>query len=174
MEIEVGGKWIEVLGCGVVHPNVLEQLGVDSKNYTGWAFGFGLERLAIISMELPDIRLLWSNDERVKKQLVLGQKYKEVSKFPPILRDISFIVPKDFVANNYFDLIRETVGEDLIEEVKLLDKYENDAKFGIDKMSYAYRIIYRSLDRTLTSEEVDALHKKLEQETVEKCLATVR
>jgi phenylalanyl-tRNA synthetase alpha chain len=173
MEIEVGGKWIEVLGCGVVHPSVLEALGVDSKNYTGWAFGFGLERLAIISMELPDIRLLWSEDERVKKQLKLGFKYKEVSKYPSVVRDVSFLVNKDFVVNNYFDLIRETVGEDMIEEVKLLDKYENKEKFG-DKVSYAFRIIYRSLDRTLTSEEVDALHKKLEKETTEKCLATVR
>jgi phenylalanyl-tRNA synthetase alpha chain len=174
MEVLVGERWIEVLGCGVVFPSVLEKLGVDSKNYTGWAFGFGLERLAIIGMELPDIRLLWSEDERVKKQLKLGQKYKEVSKFPPVTRDISFLVSKDFVPNNYFDLIRETVGEDLIEEVKLLDKYENDAKFGTDKMSYAFRIIYRSLEKTLTGEEVDKLHKKLEKETTEKCLATVR
>lgn len=174
MEVLVGERWLEVLGCGVVHPEVLEKLGVDSKNYTGWAFGFGLERLAIIGMELPDIRLLWSDDPRVKKQLKLGQKYKEVSKFPPITRDISFIVPKTFVANNYFDLIRETVGENMIEEVKLLDKYENDAKFDVDKMSYAYRIIYRALDHTLTSEEVDFLHKKLEKETVEKYFATIR
>lgn len=174
MEVLVGERWLEVLGCGVVHPEVLEKLGVDSKNYTGWAFGFGLERLAIIGMELPDIRLLWSDDPRVKKQLKLGQKYKEVSKFPPITRDISFIVPKTFVANNYFDLIRETVGENMIEEVKLLDKYENDAKFGVDKMSYAYRIIYRALDHTLTSEEVDLLHKKLEKETIEKHFATIR
>jgi phenylalanyl-tRNA synthetase alpha chain len=174
MEIQVNNKWIEVLGCGVVFPSVLEKLGVDSKNYTGWAFGFGLERLAIIGMELPDIRLLWSDDERVKKQLVLGQKYKEVSKFPPILRDISFIVPADFVANNYFDLIRETVGEDLIEEVKLLDKYENEAKLGKNKLSYTFRVVYRSLQKTLTSAEVDALHKKLEQETTEKCLAIIR
>src|SRR3989344_273761 len=51
-------------------------LGIDSSKWNGWAFGFGLERLAIISMQLPDIRLLWSDDERVKKQLVLGQAYK--------------------------------------------------------------------------------------------------
>jgi phenylalanyl-tRNA synthetase alpha chain len=174
MEIEVAGKWVEVLGCGVVHPEVLERLGVDSKNYTGWAFGFGLERLAIIGMKLPDIRLLWSEDERIKKQLKLGQKYKEVSKFPPITRDISFIVPADFVANNYFDLIREVVGENLIEEVKMLDKYENEGKLGKDKVSYTYRIIYRSLEKTLTSAEVDVLHKKLERETEDKFLAIIR
>jgi phenylalanyl-tRNA synthetase beta subunit len=62
----------------------------------------------------------------------------------------------------------------LIEEVELLDKYENDEKFGDDKMSYAYRIIYRSIERTLTSEEVDVLHKELEAATTEQFAATVR
>jgi phenylalanyl-tRNA synthetase alpha chain len=150
----------------VVKGSVLEKLGVDSKNYTGWAFGFGLERLAIVSMELPDIRLLWSEDERVKKQLKLGQKFHEVSKFPPIPRDISFIVKKDFVPNNYFDLIRE-IGGDLVEQVELLDKYENDQKFGPDRMSYTYRVIYRSPERTLRAEEVEPLQDKLYRETKE-------
>lgn len=174
MEVEIEGKWVEVVGCGVVKGSVLEKLGVDSSNYTGWAFGFGLERLAIVSMSLPDIRLLWSEDERVKKQLKLGQKYKEVSKYPPITRDISFVVNKDFIPNNYFDLIREVTGEDLVEEVKLIDKYENEQKFGQNKISYAYRIIYRSLEKTLTSTEVDVMHKKLEQKTAEIYKAQIR
>lgn len=174
MAIKVGDRWVEGNGCGVIKGSVLEKLGVDSNNYTGWAFGFGLERMAIASMDLPDIRLLWSEDPRVKEQLRLGQKYKEVSKYPPVTRDISFIVPKTFQPNNYFDLIRETVGEEMIEEVKLLDKYENDAKFGADKMSYAYRIVYRSTERTLTSAEVDEMHKKLEQKTSEVYSAAIR
>lgn len=174
MEVEIEGKWVEVVGCGVIKGSVLEKLGVDSSNYTGWAFGFGLERLAIVSMSLPDIRLLWSDDERVKKQLKLGQKYKEVSRYPQITRDISFLVNKDFVPNNYFDLIRETVGEDLIEEVKLVDKYEDDTKFDKDNISYAYRIVYRSLEKTLTAAEVDALHKKLEQKTTDIYNAKIR
>jgi phenylalanyl-tRNA synthetase alpha chain len=164
MEVEIGGKWVEVVGCGVVKSSVLDKLGVDSKNYTGWAFGFGLERLAIVSMDLPDIRLLWSNDERVKKQLKLGQKFVQVSKFPPVPRDISFIVDKSFVPNNYFDLIRE-IGGDLVEQVELMDKYENEAKFGKDKISYTYHVVYRSPERTLTAEEVEPLHNKLYEET---------
>jgi phenylalanyl-tRNA synthetase alpha chain len=115
-------------------------------------------------MELSDIRLLWSEDDRVKKQLRLGNKFQEVSKFPPITRDISFVVDKDFIPNNYFDLIRD-LGGDLVEEVKLLDKYENKEKFGEEKLSYAYRVTYRSLDRTLTNEEVDRIHKKIESDT---------
>lgn len=165
------GEWLELLGGGMPKKSVLKKMGVEG--YHGWAFGFGLERLAIASMALPDIRLLWSDDERVKKQLVLGQEFKQVSKYPPIVRDISFVVSKTFIPNDYFDLARDIAG-DLVEDISLLDKYENDAKFGSDKMSYAYRITYRSIDRTLTSEEIDVLHKKLEEATVQTLGATIR
>ena len=173
MEIMKDGKWVEVLGSGVVKGSVLEKLGVDSSNYTGWAFGFGLERLAIVSMELPDIRLFWSDDDRVKKQLKLGNKYQEVSKYPPITRDISFVVPNDFIPNNYFDLIRD-IGGDLVEEVSLLDKYEDADKFGADKLSYTYRIIYRSTERTLQTEEIGPLQEKIEKETTTQFNAEIR
>lgn len=165
------GEWLEILGSGMPKASVMSALG--GTGYHGWAFGFGIERLAIISMALPDIRLLWSSDERIRKQLVLGQPFVEVSKYPPVVRDISFIVAKDFIPNDYFERVREVAG-DLVEEVALLDAYENDEKFGADRKSYAYRITYRSIERTLTNEEVDTLHKKLEAETEEAYHATVR
>jgi len=171
MEIEKDGTWVEMLGCGVPRESVLKNFNVD--HYTGWWFGFGLERLAIVGMKLPDIRLLWSTDERVKKQLKLGNVYKEVSKFPPVTRDISFVVPKTFIPNNYFDLIRD-IGGDIVEEVTLLDKYENDEKFGADKMSYTYRIIYRSIERTLTIEEIEPLQEKIITETKKQFEAEIR
>lgn len=174
MEIEINGKWVEVNGAGVVKGAVLEKLGVDSTKWTGWAFGLGLERLAIISMELPDIRLLWSSDERVTKQLTLGNKFKEVSKYPAIVRDISFLVESsNFAPNDYFDLVRDVVG-DMAEEMALVDEYENAEKFGAGKKSYAYRITYRSLDHTLTDEEINNLHKKLEEETAKVFSAVIR
>ncbi len=172
MEVFVNGRWVEVLGSGVVKGSVLEKFGVDSSNYTGWAFGFGLERLAIVSMDLPDIRLLWSTDPRVTSQLKLGKKFEEVSKFPQITRDISFVVPKTFVPNIYFDLIRD-LGGDLVEEVKLLDTYTDPKKFG-DRISYTYRVIYRSMDRTLTSEEIDVIQKKIYEQTKEQFNAELR
>ncbi|MEK7110592.1 MAG: hypothetical protein AAB867_01950, partial [Patescibacteria group bacterium] len=181
MEVEIGGRWIEVLGSGVVHEKVLDNFGVDSRLWNGWAFGFGLERLAILSMDLPDIRLLWSEDERVKRQLKLGNKFKEVSKFPPVTRDISFIVAADFMPNNYFDLIRDigsstslTAGGNLVEEVSLLDKYENAEKFGAGKLSYTYRIVYRSNERTLKVEEIEPLQNKVIEETKKQFGAEVR
>ncbi|MDP2594242.1 MAG: hypothetical protein Q8P36_02815 [bacterium] len=171
VEVRIGGEWVEILGGGMPKKSVLAKMGLEG--YNGWAFGFGLERLAIISMELPDIRLLWSEDERVKRQLVLGKAYAEVSKYPPVVRDISFVVAKSFVPNDYFDLVRE-VGGDLVEEVALIDTYENNEKFGAKRMSYAYRITYRCLDRTLTNTEVDALHSKLEAATATTFEADIR
>ncbi len=173
MEVDKDGKWIEVLGAGLVQPGVLEKLDVDPNQYNGWAFGFGLERLAIIGMELPDIRLLWSKDERVIKQLKLGQKFVEVSKYPPVIRDISFIVEKSFEPNNYFDLIRD-IGGELVEEVQLLDKYENAEKFGDDKVSYTYRIHYRSTERTLEATEVEPLQDEVYKQTAEQFNAELR
>jgi phenylalanyl-tRNA synthetase alpha chain len=171
VEVDVNGQWIEILGGGMTKQSVFKKFGVEG--YNAWAFGFGLERLAIISMELPDIRLLWSTDERVKKQLYMGHKFVEVSKYPAIVRDISFVVNKDFAPNVYFDLVRDVAG-DLAEEVALLDEYENEEKFGKGKKSYAYRITYRSSDRTLTNEEIDVLHKTLEKKTAEEFGAMVR
>jgi phenylalanyl-tRNA synthetase alpha chain len=103
----------------------------------------------------------------------MGNKIVEVSKYPPVVRDISFVVKNNFIPNNYFDLVRDTAG-DLAEEVNLLDKYENTQKFGEGNISYAYRITYRSLDRTLTTDEVNTLHKKLEDKTVEIYNAKIR
>jgi phenylalanyl-tRNA synthetase alpha chain len=171
IEIEINGQWIELNGGGMTKESVFKKFGVEG--YNAWAFGIGLDRAAIISMELPDIRLLWSTDERVKKQLHLGQKFVEVSKYPPIIRDISFVVPKTFSPNDYFDLVRDIAG-DLVEQVELIDEYYNDEKFGVDKKSYAYRITYRSSDRTLTNDEIDALHKKIEEATVKEFGAEVR
>jgi len=173
MEIQRNERWVEVLGSGVVHPVVLKNLGVDPDEYTGWAFGFGLERLAMLSMDLPDIRLLWASDSRIKKQLVLGQKYVSVSKYPRITRDISFIVDSSFMPNDYFDLIRD-IGGSVVEEVTLLDTYENLEKFGMDKISYTYRIIYRSQERTLLSSEIDILQDKIYKETEKQFNAELR
>ncbi len=63
-----GTGWVEVLGAGMVHPFVLENCGIDSAEYTGYAFGFGLERMAMIKYGIPDIRLCYENDVRFLKQ----------------------------------------------------------------------------------------------------------
>lgn len=59
-----GSGWIEILGCGMVHPNVLKVGGVDTEKYTGFAFGMGVERIAMLKYGIDDIRLLYENDMR--------------------------------------------------------------------------------------------------------------
>ncbi len=63
-----GSGWIEILGCGMVHPNVLAVGNVDTEKYTGFAFGMGVERIAMLRCEIDDIRLFYENDMRFIKQ----------------------------------------------------------------------------------------------------------
>lgn len=63
-----GEGWIEILGCGMIHPHVFEMSGIDRNQYTGFAFGIGLERIALLKYEIDDMRLLYENDVRFLKQ----------------------------------------------------------------------------------------------------------
>ncbi|MCK9421636.1 MAG: phenylalanine--tRNA ligase subunit alpha [Bacteroidales bacterium] len=60
--------WVEILGCGMVDPNVLENCGIDSKIYTGFAFGMGIERISMLKYQIKDLRLFFENDVRFLKQ----------------------------------------------------------------------------------------------------------
>ncbi|MCU0617861.1 MAG: phenylalanine--tRNA ligase subunit alpha [Gemmatimonadaceae bacterium] len=74
MDVEVdlgdgkGTRWVEILGCGMVHPNVLDAAGIDSERYTGWAFGMGPARIAMSRHGIPDIRVLYDSDVRFLEQ----------------------------------------------------------------------------------------------------------
>ncbi len=63
-----GSGWIEILGCGMVHPRVLRMSGIDPEEYSGFAFGVGLERIALLKYEIDDMRLLYENDDRFLRQ----------------------------------------------------------------------------------------------------------
>jgi phenylalanyl-tRNA synthetase alpha chain len=63
-----GSGWIEILGCGMVHPNVLAVGGIDTEKYTGFAFGMGVERIAMLRHGIEDIRLFYENDLRFLEQ----------------------------------------------------------------------------------------------------------
>lgn len=67
-DVLFNGKWLELGGCGMVHPKVLENVGVDPEKYTGFAFGFGIERLAMIKFGIDDLRLFYENDLRFLEQ----------------------------------------------------------------------------------------------------------
>jgi phenylalanyl-tRNA synthetase alpha chain len=159
-ELEIlfnGDNWLEVLGCGVIHTEVLEN--VNQGHRRGWAFGLGLERLAMVLFEIPDIRLFWTQDERFTGQFAAGQitKFVSYSKYPPCLKDIAFWLPDLYVENDFFELARGIAG-DLIESMELIDEFTNKKT---NRTSKCYRITYRSMDRSLTNEEIDALQEEL-------------
>lgn len=168
IEVKQEDGWMEVLGAGVIQPQILKNCGV---NGTGWAFGLGIDRLLLSYCDIPDIRYLWTNDSRFINQFKNGLvKFKEYSKFPPVLKDISFwvnnyheTIEKMWVEHNSFcEIIRE-VGKDLIEDVSLIDKYNKS-----EKTSLAYRITYRSNDRTLLNSEINEI-----QENIRKGIAKI-
>jgi phenylalanyl-tRNA synthetase alpha chain len=163
--IRFGDTWLEVLGAGIVHPQVLKNFNINPQEYNGWAFGFGLDRLAMIKMGIPDIRILWSKDPRITQQFTsLSSVYTPVSNFPDTRRDVTFLIDKNFNHLTLFDLIR-SLDNDTIEEVKLVDRFENDKKFG-SRVSLSFRIIYRSHERTLTSDEVNATQSLIREKIV--------
>ena len=167
LEILWNGEWIEVLGSGLVNPKVLFLLGLQQEEYNGWAFGFGLDRLAKIKMNIPDIRILWSDDDRITRQFKsINSTYCEVSKYPPVARDISFIAEATLALNRFYELVRDCgfhQNEDIIEEVVLLEKFANDSKFGVGRVSYSFRINYRSRVRTLTNDEINEVQENVRQ-----------
>ena len=61
-------KWLEVMGCGMVHPNVFKSVGIDTEQYNGYAFGMGVERLAMLRHQVNDLRLFFENDIRFLQQ----------------------------------------------------------------------------------------------------------
>lgn len=65
---KMGKEWLEIAGCGMVHPKVFEAVGYDPDQWSGWAFGFGIERIAMIRYGIGDIRLFYENDLRFLKQ----------------------------------------------------------------------------------------------------------
>jgi phenylalanyl-tRNA synthetase alpha chain len=67
-KITKGTGWLEILGCGMVDPNVLEASNIDPKKYSGFAFGMGIERIAMLRYQIDDIRLLFENDVRFLEQ----------------------------------------------------------------------------------------------------------
>jgi len=178
LQIERNNDWVEVLGAGLVHKKVLSLLNIDPDRYNGWAFGFGLDRLAMIKMNIPDIRILWSEDERITKQFTsIDSTFHEVSKYPPSDRDISFVISKGIELNSIYGLMRDYgnySNEDMIEEVKLIDTYINDEKFGNGNVSYTFRIRYRSFIRSLSNHEINDIQERLRIKVKEEFNAILR
>ena len=175
LEIFYNEDWMEVLGCGVIHHDVLRNAGLDPEKVHGWAFGLGLERLAMVLFGIPDIRLFWSDDERFAQQFtaksfVEKTKFKPFSKYPPVLKDISMWIPEEFVDNDLFEMIRDE-GGDQVEKVDLLDEFTHPKTGRTSKM---FRVTWRDMSRTLTNEEVNAKHETVLERVVDELKVELR
>ena len=237
LEVFWQGDWLEVLGCGIVSQHILDNASVS--NRVGWAFGLGLERIAMLLYSIPDIRLFWSKDTRFLSQFNEQKpisRFVPFSKYPQCFKDVSFWLqstsnaaggasptktpgfmapqsstsspilsegmasrhaaiapdsgssvnassgtpviaatasetPSDpplitasipfssgsFHENDVMEIAREVCG-DLVEDVRLTDEFVHP-KTG--RRSMCYRINYRSLERTLTNDETNQLHRRL-------------
>jgi phenylalanyl-tRNA synthetase alpha chain len=176
LEIFWQGDWLEVLGCGVVKQDIFNN--ADVPNQLGWAFGLGLERIAMLLFEIPDIRLFWSMDKRflsqfegVSADLTKMKRFVPFSKFPACYKDVAFWLrsssssagggiranAQDFHENDVMEIVRD-IGGDVVEDVKVVDEFTHP-KTG--RKSLCYRINYRSLERTLTNKEADAIHDQV-------------
>jgi len=175
MEILFNDEWLEVLGCGVVEQQIIFEAGVHNK--VGWAFGLGLERLAMVLYKIPDIRLFWSNDTGFTHQFE-GKSPDDViefvpfSKSPQCINDMSFWLPQDqvFESNDFYDLAR-TVGGDLIEQIKLVDVFDHP-KTG--RRSHCYRIVYRHATKSLTKAEANQIHEEIWRQSEKKFGVEIR
>ncbi|KAI9170996.1 phenylalanyl-tRNA synthetase alpha subunit (PodG) [Paramyrothecium foliicola] len=177
LEVYYAGDWLEVLGCGVVKQDIYINAGVPSQ--LGWAFGIGIDRIAMLLFKIPDIRLFWSEDRRflsqfegVSDNLESLKRFEPFSKYPPCTKDVSFWLRSTSAAggntkgvfheNDVMELVRNVAG-DMVEDVRLIDEFTHP-KTG--RKSMAYRIIYRSLERTLTNEETNKLHEDVREALV--------
>jgi phenylalanyl-tRNA synthetase alpha chain len=181
LEVLWQGDWLEVLGCGVVKQEIFEN--ADVPNQLGWAFGIGLERIAMLLFEIPDIRLFWSEDRRflgqfegLSQDLSKLKRFTPFSKHPACYKDVAFWLrstsssagggtqanSRDFHENDVMEIVRD-VGGNLVEDVRLVDEFTHP-KTG--RKSLCYRINYRSLETTLTNEEANKYHKLVEEALV--------
>ncbi|KAH8699281.1 hypothetical protein BGW36DRAFT_377638 [Talaromyces proteolyticus] len=178
LEVFWQGDWLEVLGCGVIKQELLNNSGVPDR--VGWAFGLGLERIAMLLFNIPDIRLFWSADPRFINQFREGKivRFQPFSKYPGCYKDVAFWLQSatasgtgasaaggamPFHDNDMMEIVRDCAG-DMAEDVKLVDEFVHP-KTG--RKSLCYRINYRSLKHTVTNEEANEVHEKVRKSLVE-------
>ncbi|KZZ95171.1 Phenylalanyl-tRNA synthetase, class IIc, mitochondrial [Ascosphaera apis ARSEF 7405] len=177
LEVFYQGDWLEVLGCGIVKQEILINAGVPDR--IGWALGIGIERIAMLLFNIPDIRLFWSEDQRFLNQFQAGKvtRFLPFSKQPVCYKDVAFWIPSEdasgtqsFHENDIMEIVRD-IGGKQVEDVQLIDQFTHP-KTG--RKSCCYRINYRDLERTLTNEEVNEMHECVRQKLVEKCGVQLR
>lgn len=169
----VDGRWVEILECGLAHPQLLEQYAdLPQSAGSGLAMGIGLDRMLMLRKGIEDIRVLRSSDPRIVAQMQDLQPYRPVSSQPPIHRDLSIAVDAAATAEELGDQVRTAVGERsrAIESVQVLAQTSYlelsvaaRRRLGIapSQKNVLLRLVIRDLERTLTSAEANVLRDEI-------------
>jgi phenylalanyl-tRNA synthetase alpha chain len=162
---------VEIGECGLAHPQILTEAGMPA-TATGLAMGLGLDRLAMLAKNVPDIRLLRSTDPRIAVQMTDLSPYRPVSSMPAARRDISVAVAQDLDAELIGDRVRAVLGPDAaaVEEVIVLSETQYEdlpeparARLGMrpGQKNLLLRVVLRPLDRTLSAADANRLRDRI-------------
>ena len=169
IEVEVDGRWVELLECGLAAPAVLAGCGLDPGRWTGLALGIGLDRAVMLRKGVEDIRLLRAGDPRVAEQMLTLESYRPVSRMPAVDRDLSIAARGDLTPEELGDRIRTSLdAEDLsvVERVAVLAETPAAAlpaaaaaRIGLapDQKNVLVRLVLRHPTRTLTAPEANRI-----------------
>jgi phenylalanyl-tRNA synthetase alpha chain len=171
IEVESEHGWVELLECGLAHPHVLAAAGLSG--YSGLALGVGLDRAVMLRKGIDDIRLLRSEDARVRTQMGDFAPYRPVSAQPPARRDMSIAVPVGTDAEELGDLVRcalDARAREWVEEVSVISRTSAlelsalaRARIGIadTQENLLVRVQLRHPTRTLSKIEANALRDRI-------------
>lgn len=175
VEVLVNGSWLEVLECGEAHPTVLRNAGLDPEEYSGLALGMGLDRLVMIIKGIDDIRILRSDDSRIRSQMVNLDKFTTISDQPATKRVLSYSTSVEKTEEDICEEIRDELGADaaFIEKIEyseipyeqLTEKARTNLGIHPNQKNVVVTLVFRSLDgslpRTIVNEWMQRLYPKL-------------
>jgi phenylalanyl-tRNA synthetase alpha chain len=168
VDVETSSGWVEVGECGLAHPGILADAGLDPSTYSGLAMGLGLDRLLMLAKGIDDIRLLRSADPRVARQMLDLTPYRVVSNKPAIRRDLSLAVDESRTPEELGDRVRSALGDrvDQLEAVEVVSETPGAAlstlaaaRLGLraGQKNVLVRLVMRDLQRTLTHDEANEI-----------------
>ena len=167
-----GDRDIEILECGLIADQILVNAGLDPEIYSGWASGFGLDRLVMTLKAIPDIRYLRSTNPKIAAQMKDLAPYHEVSNQPSVQRDMSYSVPASYVEEDISQDIVAAMAKDAaaLEEVEILSETSYDdlpeiarQKLGIqpNQKNVLVRITLRHLEKSLTHQQANDIYSRI-------------
>lgn len=171
IEVLVNGSWLEILECGEAHPTVLENSGLDSREYSGLALGMGLDRLVMIVKGIDDIRILKSEDPRIKRQMLNLNRFVAVSDQPATKRVLSYSTSTDKTEEDVCEEIRDELGQEsiYIEEIQYTEilyeelpaKARENLGIHPDQKNIVVTLVFRSPEGSLQRAMVNDWMKRL-------------